>query len=152
MREVTCDEFEPNGEYNPPRFDEHREYRSVEEVDFKALSEKEAVFITGDHPGADYAVKPRDTESGRRVDVWRDRDANGFSVPLEAVTSYTYSAESVYVGGRVYDEMGVIKKGHGFAMPFFSYEEVEGRKSVKKLDCYDVWSDKVAGIRIQEIE
>ncbi len=130
--------FLPNQEYISPELDENRECHKVDRVDLRELPDKSTVFIRGVSFGADYRIRVDDTTQGRKVNIWRNMDANGLTAPLESIVSM--------VDGLTFEEGVIIKGNSQLTMPYFRYKN----NSVEKPT--DMWMDIPQIILIQYAE
>lgn len=132
--------FKPNNEYGAPKYDA----RKVQHLDMVDLSQSVAgsiVFAAGHHGSASYVLRVDDAKQGRIVNIWRDPDANGFVAPIESMVSYVRPKFVEDIAAEIDEyETGVIRLKSHFTMPYFRYEQIDGKKSVKRDGAWnDAW-------------
>jgi len=107
-------------------------------TDLHVLAPGTFVNAFGGHMCAFYTIRVNENS----IDIWHRLNTNGFSAPIDSIISFGGQGESYFL-------RGVLKRGHGFIMPYFDYDSNRPANDCL-VDEGSTWSDAYKALFIRQ--
>jgi len=126
-------------EYGAPLIDREKA-ETPHRVDLRGLPLDTIVEFHGKHPVSRYIAKLTEDESGRKIKIWLNREANCAIGPIDSVVSLEIPSFAV--------QKGVMEIGKNYVMPNFNYRR-EGEHLVLTLNFYNARTESYTKLFVQ---